>query len=65
MIISTFFFLSPIVFVCDAKAAEMTSQWANFRPCLDRMIEIMRVMGEGDHGSEVARTRVQVLAEFL
>jgi len=25
----------------------------------------MRLMGEGDQGSEVALTRVQVLAEFL
>lgn len=30
-----------------------------------RMIQILSLMGEGDNGSEVARTRVQVLSEFL
>ncbi len=29
------------------------------------MIQIMKAMGEGDQGSEVARTRVTVLSEFL
>ena len=29
------------------------------------MIQIMRIMGEGEQGSEVARTRVNVLSEFL
>jgi len=29
------------------------------------MIEIMQIMGEGDQGSEVARTRVNVLSAFL
>jgi hypothetical protein len=33
--------------------------------CLDRMIQIMQIMSEGDHGSNTARTRVQVLSEFL
>ncbi|KAL8409270.1 hypothetical protein RB594_007638 [Gaeumannomyces avenae] len=32
---------------------------------INRMIEIMRFMGEGDNGSEVAKTRVQVLSEYL
>ncbi|ORY65013.1 fungal-specific transcription factor domain-containing protein [Pseudomassariella vexata] len=30
-----------------------------------KMIQILRVMGEGEQGSEVARTRVTVLSEFL
>ncbi|KAL1874908.1 hypothetical protein VTK73DRAFT_10388 [Phialemonium thermophilum] len=30
-----------------------------------RMIQIMQIMGEGEHGSETARTRVEVLREFL
>jgi hypothetical protein len=30
-----------------------------------RMIQIMQVMGEGEQGSETARTRVEVLREFL
>lgn len=29
------------------------------------MIQIMQIMGEGDQGSETARTRVDVLQEFL
>jgi len=29
------------------------------------MIQIMRIMGEGEQGSETARTRVDVLSEFL
>jgi hypothetical protein len=33
--------------------------------CTARMMEIMQLMGEGDQGSEVALTRVQVLSEFL
>lgn len=32
---------------------------------ITRMIQIMQLMGEGDQGSETARTRVQVLREFL
>ena len=31
----------------------------------DQMINIMRAMSEGEQGSETARTRVQVLSEFL
>ena len=31
----------------------------------EKMVEIMRIMGEGEQGSEVARTRVKVLGEFL
>ncbi|RYP01111.1 hypothetical protein DL764_006310 [Monosporascus ibericus] len=38
---------------------------SDIKPCADRMIQIMRTMGEGDQGSEVARTRVAVLSEFL
>lgn len=30
-----------------------------------RMMQIMEIMGKGEQGSEVARTRVQVLSEFL
>ncbi|KAH8804762.1 fungal-specific transcription factor domain-containing protein [Xylogone sp. PMI_703] len=30
-----------------------------------RMIEIMQIMGEGEHGSAVARTRVSVLSAYL
>ncbi|KAG7135855.1 hypothetical protein HYQ46_008839 [Verticillium longisporum] len=30
-----------------------------------RMIEIMKIMGDGEQGSDVARTRVVVLEEFL
>ncbi len=29
------------------------------------MIEIMESMGDGEQGSEVARTRVRVLKQFL
>ncbi|KAI0022519.1 fungal-specific transcription factor domain-containing protein [Xylariomycetidae sp. FL0641] len=32
---------------------------------ITRMIQIMRTMGEGEQGSDVARTRVSVLSEFL
>lgn len=32
---------------------------------INRMIEIMRIMGDGENGSEVARTRVEVLSEYL
>ncbi|TLS31364.1 hypothetical protein PpBr36_02914 [Pyricularia pennisetigena] len=32
---------------------------------INRMIEIMKIMGDGENGSEVARTRVQVLSEYL
>jgi hypothetical protein len=30
-----------------------------------QMMQIMQIMGEGEQGSEVARTRVQVLKGFL
>ncbi|RYP74652.1 hypothetical protein DL771_002918 [Monosporascus sp. 5C6A] len=39
--------------------------FARARSDINRMIQIMRAMGEGDQGSEVARTRVAVLSEFL
>jgi hypothetical protein len=29
------------------------------------MVQIMKIMGEGEYGSETARTRVEVLSEFL
>lgn len=29
------------------------------------MIQIMKIMSDGDYGSEAARTRVQVLTEYL
>jgi hypothetical protein len=29
------------------------------------MMQIMQLMGEGEGGSELAKTRVQVLAEYL
>jgi hypothetical protein len=32
---------------------------------LDRMIQIMQAMSDGEQGSQTARTRVQVLSEFL
>ncbi|OIW32457.1 hypothetical protein CONLIGDRAFT_270875 [Coniochaeta ligniaria NRRL 30616] len=35
------------------------------RADITRMIQIMQVMGEGEQGSETARTRVDVLREFL
>ncbi|CRK42395.1 hypothetical protein BN1723_000804 [Verticillium longisporum] len=35
------------------------------RADIRRMIEIMRIMGDGEQGSDVARTRVVVLEEFL
>lgn len=31
----------------------------------DRMMQIMQIMSEGEQGSQTARTRVQVLSEFL
>jgi hypothetical protein len=30
-----------------------------------RMLQIMQIVGDGEHGSEVARTRVTVLSEYL
>jgi hypothetical protein len=45
---------------CPAHDEELTCD--NY---LARMIQIMQFMGEGEQGSEVARTRVQVLSEFL
>ncbi|RYO87674.1 hypothetical protein DL766_001352 [Monosporascus sp. MC13-8B] len=39
--------------------------FARARSDINRMIQIMRTMGEGNQGSEVARTRVAVLSEFL
>ncbi|KAH8681329.1 fungal-specific transcription factor domain-containing protein [Xylariales sp. PMI_506] len=39
--------------------------FARAREDLVRMIQILRVMGEGEHGSDVARTRVDVLSAFL
>ncbi|KAB5540472.1 fungal-specific transcription factor domain-containing protein [Coniochaeta sp. 2T2.1] len=35
------------------------------RSDITRMIQIMQIMGEGEQGSETARTRVDVLREFL
>ncbi|KAL2189501.1 fungal-specific transcription factor [Thermothelomyces heterothallicus CBS 203.75] len=35
------------------------------RADIHRMIQIMQVMSEGEQGSQTARTRVQVLSEFL
>ncbi|KAF3345603.1 GTPase-activating protein gyp10 [Verticillium dahliae VDG2] len=35
------------------------------RADIRRMIEIMKIMGDGEQGSDVARTRVVVLEEFL
>ncbi|KAH9909117.1 fungal-specific transcription factor domain-containing protein [Xylariomycetidae sp. FL2044] len=35
------------------------------RADITRMVQIMKIMGEGEQGSEVARTRVTVLSEFL
>ncbi|KAK3292278.1 fungal-specific transcription factor [Chaetomium fimeti] len=35
------------------------------RSDIHRMIQIMQAMSEGDHGSNTARTRIQVLSEFL
>lgn len=32
---------------------------------IDRMVQIMQMMSEGEQASETARTRVQVLSEFL
>lgn len=32
---------------------------------IDRMIEIMQLMSQGEQASETARTRIQVLSEFL
>ena len=32
---------------------------------IDRMIEIMQLMSQGEQGSETARTRIQVLSELL
>ena len=42
----------------SSVAAELTEITA-------RMIAILHAMGDGENGSEVARTRVQVLNEFL
>ncbi|KAI1074982.1 fungal-specific transcription factor domain-containing protein [Whalleya microplaca] len=52
----------------DPAAAEQAVRdplFARARAAIARMIQIMKIMGDGDQGSEVARTRVTVLSEFL
>lgn len=39
--------------------------YARARADIEKMVDIMRIMGEGEQGAEVARTRVKVLSEFL
>ncbi|KAK6189546.1 hypothetical protein LQW54_013162 [Pestalotiopsis sp. IQ-011] len=49
----------------EQERFERDPLFARARVDLTRMIHIMQLMGEGDQGSEVARTRVTVLSEFL
>lgn len=49
----------------DADAISKDPLYARARADIEKMVEIMRIMGEGEQGSEVARTRVKVLSEFL
>ncbi|CAK7227377.1 hypothetical protein SCUCBS95973_006522 [Sporothrix curviconia] len=49
----------------DAEATAKDPLYARARADIEKMVEIMRIMGEGEQGSEVARTRVKVLCEFL
>ncbi|OAA58115.1 zn 2cys6 transcription factor [Niveomyces insectorum RCEF 264] len=49
----------------DADATAKDPLYARARSDVEKMIEIMRIMGEGEQGSEVARTRVRVLCELL
>ncbi|CAK7212414.1 hypothetical protein SBRCBS47491_001455 [Sporothrix bragantina] len=49
----------------DAEATAKDPLYARARADIEKMVEIMRIMGEGEQGSEVARTRVKVLLEFL
>ena len=50
-------------FAVAFRVASRQPAWLTF--FAGRMIEIMRIMGEGDQASEVARTRVKVLSAFL
>ncbi|KJR87129.1 zn 2cys6 transcription factor [Sporothrix schenckii 1099-18] len=49
----------------DPVATAKDPLYARARADIEKMVEIMRIMGEGEQGSEVARTRVKVLSEFL
>ncbi|KAI1877045.1 uncharacterized protein JN550_001117 [Neoarthrinium moseri] len=49
----------------EADRYERDPLFARAKADLSRMIQIMQAMGEGKQGSEVARTRVTVLSEFL
>ncbi|KAK6081064.1 zn 2cys6 transcription factor [Seiridium cupressi] len=49
----------------ELEKFERDPLFARARADLTRMMQIMQLMGEGDQGSEVARTRVTVLSEFL
>ncbi|KAI0482483.1 fungal-specific transcription factor domain-containing protein [Xylariaceae sp. FL0804] len=39
--------------------------YARAKADITRMIQILKIMGSGEHGSEVARTRAMVLGDFL
>ncbi|CAK7264195.1 hypothetical protein SEPCBS57363_000955 [Sporothrix epigloea] len=49
----------------DAEATAKEPLYARARADIQKMADVMRAMGEGEHGSDVARTRVKVLSEFL
>lgn len=49
----------------EAEATVKEPLYARARADIQKMADVMRAMGEGEHGSDVARTRVKVLSEFL
>ncbi|KAI1366787.1 fungal-specific transcription factor domain-containing protein [Xylaria arbuscula] len=52
----------------DPSTADLMTRdplFAKAKADIARMIQIMKIMGNGGHGSEAARTRVSVLSEFL
>ncbi|KAI1253153.1 hypothetical protein MGN70_005361 [Eutypa lata] len=49
----------------DSDQVARDPLFARAKSDINRMIQIMRMMGEGEQGSEVARTRVTVLSELL
>ncbi|KAI0409539.1 fungal-specific transcription factor domain-containing protein [Xylaria palmicola] len=50
-----------------ATAEQMTRDplFSKAKADITRMIQVMKIMSDGEHGSEAARTRVSVLSEYL
>ncbi|CAK7263673.1 hypothetical protein SEPCBS119000_000602 [Sporothrix epigloea] len=49
----------------NAEATAKETLYARARADIKKMVDVMRIMGEGEHGSAVAQTRIKVLSEFL